>query len=57
MSTYVTTWQCYNCRAIVRTVQKDAGFVNGYGSGQLKSGPCPCGDSHDWHEITEGEWV
>lgn len=57
MSTYVTTWQCSKCGAVVRTVQENAGFVNGYGSGKLKSGPCPAGGDHDWNELTKGEWI
>jgi hypothetical protein len=57
MSTYKTTYQCTKCGAIVPTVQPHAGFWRGYGSGQLKDGPCPAGGSHDWHELTEGKWV
>lgn len=57
MSTYKTTWQCAKCGVVVSTVQKDAGFWLGYGRGQLADGPCPRGDSHDWHELTRGEWI
>lgn len=57
MSTYITTWQCRKCGAIVRTVQPKAGFIRGYGSSQLKSGPCPGGGDHEWNELTEGQWV
>ena len=57
MGTYATTWQCSKCGAVVPTVQKNAGFILGYGSGQLKDGPCPKGGSHEWHELTEGRWI
>ena len=57
MSTYSTTWQCCKCGAVVSTQQEGAGFWRGYGSGQLRSGPCPAGDSHDWRELVEGKWT
>lgn len=38
------TYQCTKCGAIVPTVQPHAGFLNGYGRGQLKDGPCPAGE-------------
>ncbi len=56
MSTYSTTWQCRKCGAIVHTRQKSAGFLYGYGSSQLQSGPCPAGGDHEWHELTQGTW-
>ena len=56
MSTYSTTWMCNKCRVVVSTRQPKAGFIRGYGTGLLKSGPCPCGGDHDWHELTEGTW-
>lgn len=56
MSTYSTTWQCSKCGAIVNTRQRSAGFLYGYGSSQLKSGPCPAGGDHNWNELTEGRW-
>jgi len=56
MGTYRTTWQCSKCGAVVNTVQEDAGFCRGYGSGQLQDGPCPKGGSHEWHELTHGTW-
>ena len=57
MATYKTTFQCAKCGAIVPTIQHGAGFLRGYGSGQLQDGPCPAGGSHDWHELTKGEWI
>lgn len=56
MSTYSTTWQCLKCGAVVHTRQKDAGFLYGYGSSQLQSGPCPAGGDHEWNELTHGTW-
>lgn len=57
MSTYITTWQCVKCGAIVTTKQPNAGFWHGYGIRQLADGPCPKGGDHDWHELTQGKWV
>lgn len=57
MSTYITTWQCRKCGAVVRTVQRNAGFLQGYGTRQLQPGPCPGGGDHDWHELTKGQWL
>ena len=57
MSTYITTWQCVKCGAIVKTRQPNAGFWCGYGTRQLADGPCPAGGDHDWHELTRGKWV
>ena len=54
MSTYSTTWQCSKCGAVVSTQQEGAGFIRGYG--RPNSGPCPAGDSHDWHELVQGKW-
>jgi hypothetical protein len=55
MSTYVTTWQCRKCGAVIPTRQKNAGFIMGYG--RPNSGPCPAGDSHEWHQIVEGKYI
>ena len=55
--TYRTTWQCHKCMTCVTTIQENAGFVLGYGSGQLQDGPCAAGGYHDWHELTVGEWI
>lgn len=52
-----TTWQCHKCMTMITTVQEDAGFINGYGDGKLRKGPCAAGGDHDWHEITEREWL
>jgi len=54
MSTYTTTWQCKKCGAVVSTQQENAGFWRGYG--MPNSGPCPAGDSHEWHELVAGKW-
>ena len=54
MGTYRTTWQCSKCGAVIPTVQRNAGFLNGYG--KPKDGPCPAGGNHDWYEIVEGTW-
>jgi hypothetical protein len=56
-NTYSTVYQCSKCSAVVPTSQPDAGFIRGYGTGQLKDGPCPAGGSHDWHELTQGKWT
>lgn len=56
MSTYRTTFQCSKCGIAIPTVQRNAGFLYGYGTSQLKSGPCPAGGDHDWHEVTSGTW-
>lgn len=56
MSTYSTSWQCRKCGAVVHTRQEGAGFWRGYGSSQLKSGPCPAGGDHEWNELTNGTW-
>lgn len=55
--TYKTTWQCHKCMTVVTTIQEDAGFIRGYGKEKLKKGPCAAGGDHDWHELTEGEWI
>ena len=52
-----TTWQCHKCMTMITTVQEDAGFINGYGDGKLRKGPCAAGGDNDWHEITEREWL
>ncbi len=57
MSTYKTIYQCAKCGAQVPTVQPKAGFWRGYGTAQLQDGPCPAGGSHDWHELTKGQWL
>lgn len=56
MSTYRTTFQCRKCGIAIPTVQRNAGFLYGYGSSQLKSGPCPAGGDHEWNEVTNGTW-
>lgn len=54
MSTYRTTWSCSKCGITIPTVQRNAGFLYGYG--KPKDGPCPNGGNHDWYEIVEGTW-
>lgn len=51
MSTYITSWQCVKCGAIVKTKQPKAAFLRGYGTRQLADGPCPARGSHDQHEL------
>lgn len=55
--TYRTTWQCHKCMTVITTVQENAGFLYGYGDGQLRQGPCAMGGDHDWHQLTQGEWI